>query len=282
MKIKPLGTRKLSLTNKGGLDLFFLGVGSAFTKQQYHTSLLAIKGEDHLLIDCGHRCPQAMHDVGLPVTDVRNILITHSHADHIGGLEELAIMGRYFSKRRPLMVINETFQHLLWETSLRGGLGHNERTAHKVLTFDDFFEVKRPAKIPTYGRDTFTVNVGTIGIKMVRTKHIPDTAPDWQSSFWSCGVIIDDRVFFSSDTRYDPSLVIDYDREFNFEAIFHDCQFFNGGVHAGIDELNQLPTEIKEKLYLMHYGDNWKQFEKTAMKYGFAGFTQEHAYYRFG
>jgi len=180
------------------------------------------------------------------------------------------------------MIINETFQHLIWDTSLRGGLGYNERTAHRVLTFHDYFEVIRPVHIPAYARETFAVNIGTIGIKMLRTKHIPDTAPDWQSSFWSCGVIIDDRVLFSSDTRHDPSLVIDYDNEFNFEAIFHDCQFFNGGVHAGIDELNQLPAEIKEKLYLTHYGDNWKQFEKTAGKYGFAGFTQQHAYYRFG
>ncbi len=282
MKIKPLGKRKLSLTNKGGLDIFFLGVGSAFTKQQYHTSLLVIKGKDHLLIDCGYRSPQAMYDVGLETTAIRNILITHSHADHIGGLEELAIMGRYFSKRKLLMVINESFQHFLWESSLRGGLGHNERTAHKVLTFEDFFDIIRPKKLPEYPRETFSVKIGSIDIKMLRTKHIPDTAPDWQSSFWSCAVIIDDRILFSSDTRYDPDLVLNYDKEFNFEAIFHDCQFFTGGVHAGIDELNQLPAEIKRKMYLSHYGDNWEKFEKTAEKYGFAGFARQHSYYAFG
>jgi ribonuclease BN (tRNA processing enzyme) len=281
MKIKPLGKRKLSLANKGGLNLFFLGVGSAFTKRQYHTSLIVIKGNDHLLIDCGYRCPQAMHDVGLQTTDIRNILITHSHADHIGGLEELAIMGRYFAKRKLRMVINETYQYVLWETSLRGGLGHNERTAHKVLNFEDFFEPIRPKKLPEYIRETLSTKVGSIDIKMVRTKHIPDNAPDWQSSFWSCAVIIDDRILFSGDTRYDPELILDYDKKFNFEAIFHDCQFFTGGVHAGIEELNRLPSDIKNRLYLSHYGDNWEKFEKTAEKYGFAGFARQHHYYVF-
>ncbi|HOT43712.1 MAG TPA: MBL fold metallo-hydrolase [Spirochaetota bacterium] len=282
MKIKPMGKRKLTLANRGGLDLFFLGVGSAFTKRHYQTNLIVIKGKDHLLIDCGTRCPEAMHRVGIATTDIRNVLITHSHADHIGGLEELAIMGRYFAKRKTAMVINETYQHVLWETSLRGGLGHNERTAHKVLTFEDFFEVIRPKKLPEYPRETFSAKVGSIDIKMMRTKHIPDTASDWQSSFWSCAVIIDDRVFFSSDTRYDPDLIRYYDERFSFEAIFHDCQFFNGGVHAGIDELNQLPADIKKRLILSHYGDNWEKFEKIADTYGFAGMAKQHVYYSFG
>ncbi len=282
MKIKPLGKRKLSLTNKGGLDLFFLGIGSAFTKRQYQTNLVIIKGKDHVLIDCGNRCPQAMHEVGIQTTDFRTILITHSHADHIGGLEELAIMGRYFAKRKAAMIIHDTFQHVLWETSLRGGLGHNERTAHKVLTFEDFFDVIRPNKLSKYPRETFSVKAGSIDIKMIRTKHIPDNAVDWQSSFWSCAIIIDDRILFSSDTRYDPDLITTYDKEFNFEAIFHDCQFFTGGVHAGIDELNGLPADIKKRIILSHYGDNWEKFEKTAVKYGFAGFAKQHVYYSFG
>lgn len=282
MKIKSLGKRKLSLVNKGGLDLFFFGIGSAFTKRQYQTNLLVIKGNDHLLIDCGTRCTQAMVECGITTTDIRNILITHSHADHIGGLEELAIMGRYFAKRKPVMVINQTYQHLLWETSLRGGCGHNEQTAHHVTTFEDFFDIIRPAKLARYPRETFSARVGTIDLKIIRTKHIPDSAADWQSSFWSCAVIIDDRILFTSDTRYDPALLLEYDKEFNFEVIYHDCQLFNGGVHAGIDELNQLPAEIKKKIYLTHYGDNWEKFEKTAEKYGFAGFAKQHMYYCFG
>lgn len=274
--------RPLALTNGGALELFFVGVGSAFTKRQYQTNLLIVKGDDHLLVDCGTKCPQALSELGIPVTKIHNFLITHSHADHIGGLEEVSLMGRYVNKRKPVMVINETYQHILWDMSLRGGCAHNEEEARQILSFSDFWDVIRPQWLPDYPRETFQAGVGSIGIKMMRTKHIPDTSHDWQSSFWSCGIIIDDRIFFTSDTRYDPDLVEFYDSHFNFEAIFHDCQFYTGGVHASIEELKNLPESIKNKMYLTHYGDNWEEFQDRAREYGFADIARQHVFYNYG
>ena len=57
------------------LELFFIGVGSAFTKRQYQTNLLIVKGDDHLLIDCGTKCSQAFHELGVPIGEVKNFLI---------------------------------------------------------------------------------------------------------------------------------------------------------------------------------------------------------------
>ena len=139
MKIRKLSKKKLKLTNDGNLELFFIGVGSAFTKRQFQTNLLIIKGKDHLLIDCGTKCPQALADMGVQVTEIENFLITHSHADHIGGLEEVALMGRYVTQKKPLMVINETYQYILWDMSLRGGCAYNEEEARDMLGFSDFF-----------------------------------------------------------------------------------------------------------------------------------------------
>lgn len=281
MRIETLENRKLSLTNKGALELFFIGTGSAFTKRQYQTNLLIVKGKDHLLVDCGTKCPQALAELGLPVTQIDNFLITHSHADHIGGLEEVGLMGRYVTKKKPLMVINETYQYILWDMSLRGGCAYNEEEARDMLTFSDFWTIKRPQWMPDYPRETFNVDIGGLNIKMFRTKHIPDSSSDWQSSFWSCGVIIDNRVMFTSDTRYDYDLVDLYESKFKFEAIFHDCQFFTGGVHAGIEELKQFGPEVKKKMYLTHYGDNWEDYEGKVKEYGFAGLGQQHVFYVF-
>ena len=135
--------------------------------------------------------------------------------------------------------------------------------------------------MPDYPRETFNVDVGGINIKMMRTKHIPDSSSDWQSSFWSCGVIIDNKIMFTSDTRFDYDLIDYYERKFDFEAIFHDCQFFTGGVHASIEELKQFPPDIKKKIFLTHYGDNWEDFEEKIVEFGFAGLGQEHVYYSF-
>ncbi len=281
MRIKTLSDKKLELTNNGDLELFFIGTGSAFTKRQYQTNLLIIKGQDHLLIDCGTKCPQALSELGIPIINIKNFLITHSHADHIGGLEEVSLMARYVTKQKPTMVINETYQHILWDMSLRGGCEANEEEAGDRLSFKDFWNVIRPQWLPDYARETFAARIGSINIKIMRTKHIPDSSSDWQSSFWSCGIIIDDRIFFTSDTRFDYDLVDYYENRFNFEAIFHDCQFYTGGVHASLEELNGLPVEIKNKIFLTHYGDNWEEFESSIAEYGFAGLARHHVFYTF-
>jgi len=281
MNIETLEQRPFALSSDGNLDLFFVGVGSAFTKRHYQTNLLIVKGKDHLLVDCGTKCTQALYELGIPVTSIRNYLITHSHADHIGGLEEVALMSRYVIKKKPAMIINETYQHILWDMSLRGGSAYNEEEARDMLSFSDFWEIIRPQWLPDYPRETFGVKLGSLDIKLMRTKHIPDSSTDWQSSFWSCGIVIDERVLFTSDTRYDPDLVRYYDGRFNLEAIFHDCQFFPGGVHAPLEELKGLPADIKKKTYLTHYGDNWEEFEGKIEEYGFAGLARQHAHYLF-
>jgi ribonuclease BN (tRNA processing enzyme) len=281
MKIETLKDRELKLANKGSLELFFVGVGSAFTKRHYQTNLMIVKGKDHLLIDCGTKTPQALSELGLSVTDISNYLITHSHADHIGGLEEVALVNRYMARKKPVMVIDETYQHILWDMSLRGGCSYNEEEASIMLSFGDFFDVIRPRWLQDYKRETLGAKVGDLGIKMMRTKHIPDSSEDWQSSFWSCGVILDDRVFFTSDTRYDKDLVMQYEEMFNFEAIFHDCQFFTGGVHASLEELKALPLEVKQKMHLTHYGDNWEDFQDRVRDYGFAGLAEQQVFYVF-
>ena len=278
MKTSSRPLKRLPLTNKGELSLYFIGCGSAFAKTLNQNNLLITKGSDHLLIDCGTRCSQALFDVGVSMAQIKNYLITHSHADHIGGLEEAMLFGRYVSQQKPTMVITPTYEKILWEQSLRGGAELSER---EPLTFKDLWHTIRPKKLKGYPRETFEANVGSINIKMPRTMHFPDSATSWRGCAWSCGAIIDDRVFFTSDTRYDPDLVLDYDDRFNFEVIFHDCQMFTGGVHASLEELSQLPENIRRKTVLMHYGDNWRDFRTRAKAAGFLAWAKEGHRYTF-
>jgi ribonuclease BN (tRNA processing enzyme) len=282
MRIQKWSGAKLPLKNDGELTLFFLGAGYAFTKRQCHNNVLIIKGNDHLLIDCGGKCPQALFDLGIPITDIENFLVTHSHSDHIGGLEEACLTNRYIAHKMPTMVINETYEQILWDMSLRGGCAFNEEDPDNTLSFAKYWHVNRPACLAEdYGRETLEANVGSINIKIFRTKHIPDSSGSWESSYWSCGVVIDNRIMYTSDTRFDRELIDTFDAKFNFEYIFHDCQFFSGGVHASIYELNTLPAAIKAKMYLMHYNDNWEDFESKVTEYGFVDLVRPHKFYIF-
>ncbi len=271
---EPLEIGKL--TNDGDLSLYFVGTGSAFTKTLGPNNLLVVKGEDHLLIDCGAKCPQYLHNAGLSIAEIDNFLITHSHADHVGGLEEVQLFGRYISRKKPSMVINEEYQQILWDQSLRGGSEMSEGTP---LKFEDLWSIIRPKQCSQYPRETWQANVGGINVKMPRTKHIPNDAVSWEDSFWSVAVIIDDRVLFTSDTRFDPDLIEVFDQMFQFDLIFHDCQFFAGGVHASLQELDTLPRHLKQKIILMHFGDNWRDFEQDALDMGFYSLAKErHTY----
>lgn len=260
------------------MSLYFVGTGSAFARGLNQNNVLIIKGRDHLLVDCGTKCPQSLFEVGLPLTRIRNFLITHSHSDHIGGLEEAQHLGRYVTSQKPNMVINKTYEKILWQQSLRGG---SEKSEAIDLTFADFWAVVRPKKLKHYPRETWEANIGSINVKMPRTKHFPDSANSWRDSFWSCGVIIDNRILYSSDTRFDPDLLESFDRKFKFEFIFHDCQLFTAGIHASIDELSTLPPKMKKKIILMHYGDNWKDFRAQAKDAGFHSWAKEGHTYTF-
>jgi hypothetical protein len=279
MKEESRNPGSFKLANSGELELYFVGCGSAFSRTMNQNNLLVVKGEQHLMVDCGNKTPQALYDLRIEPSAIENFLITHTHADHIGGLEEIMMVNRYHLHTRPTMIINQEFETILWEHSLRGGSAYSEVHNGNPLGFGDFWNVIRPSLVTGLERETWHASLGELDIKMPRTKHFPDNAVSWRDSFWSCGVLFDERVLFTSDTRFDPELLTELDARYRLEMIFHDCHFHQGGVHASLDELSELPAGLKSKMVLMHYGDNWAQYEGQVAAAGFHSFArQNHSY----
>ncbi|MBN2546445.1 MAG: MBL fold metallo-hydrolase [Spirochaetes bacterium] len=272
--------KKLILKNNGELSLFWLGTGSAFSKILFQNNFLIIKSDTHLLVDCGTKCPLALNNYGSSVMEIKNYLITHSHADHIGGLEEVALINRYIAKLKPNIIIVKEYEKILWDYSLKGGCAFNEIIKGDYLTFNDLFNPIYPSKIKNSERTMYELEFKNINLKFFRTNHVPDSSKSWKDAFLSYGLIIDEKILFTSDTKHDPELIkFLVDKYENIQYIFHDCQLFKGGVHASYEELKKFPREIKNKIFLTHYQDNFKKF--NAEKDGFAGFTKEGYYYTF-
>ena len=239
------------------MTLEFLGVGNAFAKRHYQNNLLV---NGNILIDCAASAGQSLHDTGRSFEQIESLFITHTHADHIGGLEECAFLSKYvYGGRKPRLYLPPALIGNLWDHSLRGGL---EDPEHGATRLEDYFEVVEV---------TPRFQIDEVEFEIVSTLHVPGR--------FCCGLIIDDRVLFSGDTQFAPGKI---DRcGVDAEAIYHDCQFHTGGIHASLDELAALPEGIRRKTYLMHYGDDFENHLKRAEELGFR-WARQHTVYTFG
>lgn len=266
----------LELTNGGRLSVLFIGTGSAFSKRYFQTNVLVVKGEDHLLIDCGTLCPYALEkNYGLELKNIDNLLLTHPHADHIGGVEELALVDRYVKKQKCNLVITDEFKQLLWNESLKGGLKVNEEGS---LSLDDYFVQIKPEQILTEPFEMYEANVGSINVKLFRTKHVTCSDPEvFQISY---GLMIDDRVLYPCDTQFNPEQIDYLVNNFPVKVIFHDCDIsgYSEGVHASYAQLKTLPDEIRAMTYLCHY--NGRAEEINPQDDGFKKFARPGVWYR--
>jgi glyoxylase-like metal-dependent hydrolase (beta-lactamase superfamily II) len=236
-----------------------LGTGSAFAKAFYNNNALLDFQGAKLLVDCGHTAPRALKELGIGFNEIDAVLITHIHADHIGGLEELAFQSKFFFNRKPVLYISEDLIEPLWQHSLRGGLEQDD-----CSKIDDYFEI-RPlqANVP---REVFP----GLRVELLLTPHIPGKN--------SYSILFNDYFFYTSDMVFNRELLERLVRERGVAVIFHDCQLHPPGtVHADLNSLLTLPEELQQRIYLMHYGDDQPQF---VGKTGRMKFVEQHKVYK--
>lgn len=286
--------RRLELKGPPGLlRLGFWGTGSAFAASQYQANLVVIKGDTVVFIDLGNKATLKLAEFGLGVHDIPHLIVTHSHADHVGSLEELGLKRRYEAplrqalaegrrfppqgdgsifariaelKRggtlRPPLYVPESYAQELWEQTLKGGMAYSEELdlggPRGRMKLEHFFDLRPPRPLgDRYGREAWELEIGSgvdrIHFLVYRTPHIPDTATSFERFFFSAGLFIDGRVLVSGDTQFDPWVFEQFGPQ--AETIFHDAQSFPGGVHACYGDLAALDAALKAKLWLYHCDD---------------------------
>lgn len=270
----------IELENEGQLSLFFIGTGSAFAKRFFNTNLLIIKGKDNLLVDCGTLCPYAMEvKYHTPLTSINNLFLTHPHADHIGGVEELILASRYTKHEKVNLIITDEFKKKLWNESLKGGVQYSETG---VMHFEDYFNQIKPALITKKPFAIYEINFGSINLKIFRTMHVTTRSDSLKNSQISYGLLIDNKILFTGDSQFKEKQLKWFMENYpGIQQIFHDCDIPGNSpnVHASYEQLCTLEGAIKNIMYLCHYNSRVDTLACT--QDGFAGFVKPGVYLDF-
>ncbi|WP_224364632.1 MBL fold metallo-hydrolase [Hyalangium versicolor] len=228
------------------LSFLTLGVGDAFSALNY-SSCLAVEAEDQvLLIDCPHPIRKMMREAsassGVPmdVDRVAGVALTHLHADHSSGLEGLGYFSFFLLHRKMPLLAHPEVAHRLWEGHLAAGMecliekhGADPSPKH----FEDYF-THSPLSTES------SVRFGPFSIECRRTyHHLPTTALRIRAGGRCLG--------YSADTAFDEGLIAWLAEA---DLIVHETNY---GVHTPYAKLAALPGELRARMRLIHYPDDF-------------------------
>lgn len=284
------------------MKIQFVGVGNAFASKAsgfYQTNaLIHSRSGKKLMIDCGSLAPHALEDFGITAQNIGDEIdafyVSHLHADHIGGLEYVALSTFFNPKfKRPQLYVHEVIEKELWDQSLRGGL--HTLQGLKPATLRSYFAVHAVKDNESFVWEDIqfcpiqmvhvlsgTIFMPSYGLMIQEGDVLPKSAQEMENSgpgtpnynFKPHG----QKVFFTSDTQFAPHQIEDF---YNIaDVIFQDCETtpFKSKVHAHYNDLKTLSDEVKAKMWLTHY-HTMEGFDATGD--GFLGFVERSKMYEF-
>lgn len=254
-----------------GLELIFLGTGSAFTigVDNYQSNMI-LKSESnkYLLLDCGTDARFSLNEQGLSHRDIDAVYVSHLHADHVGGLEWLAFTTYFDDKcKKPIMYLPKAIGNTLWNTVLAGGLKSLEGKNAKLKNYFSVDLIKKNLAFKWEDQKFYL-------IKTIHVKSDNTILPSYGLYFKTKKK----KVLMTIDTQFTPDVLSKYFE--SADVIFHDCETsrIRSGVHAHYNELKKLPKHIKKKMWLYHYNPGKLP---NAVKDGFLGFVKKGQSFQF-
>ena len=231
------------------MDLIFLGRGAAFNPKEGNNSAYFIENNELFLIDCGETVfSKLIMDNVINDIDEINVMITHTHSDHIGSLGAL-VMYSYYNMHKPINIILPSnakyFDNI---EKILSGFGCNMNMYNYIneKEYDNRYCAFQ-------------------NMRFIETDHCDEL---------DCyGILFNTEsgiVYYSGDTREINSVKALISSGQKIDKIYMDTTSSNypGNVHLYIGILNaEIPTNIKRKIYCMHINDD--KCISLIDKYGF-------------
>jgi len=228
------------------LSFIPLGVGDAFSALRY-SSCLAVEAEGQvLLVDCPHPIRKMMREasltsgVELDTDRVAGVALTHLHADHSSGLEGLGYFSFFLLKRRLTVLAHPEVSRRLWDGHLAAGMEAliarpGEPPQPKGV--EDYYTLEPLSTEAPVRLGPFTVEC------RFTYHHVPTTALRIRAGGRCLG--------YSADTAFDEVLIAWLAQA---DLLVHETNY---GVHTPYEKLAALPAELRSRMRLIHYPDDF-------------------------
>ena len=231
------------------MELKFLGRGAAFNPKERNTSAFFIENKQLFLIDCGESVfEKLVLNELLCDIDCVNLMITHTHSDHIGSLGTLVMYSYYMLGKPVNIVVKEDEKYINDIKKVIAGFG----ITNEMYAFID-------EKMLDNKYNSFS------SIRYIDTKHY-----DGLNCYSIIMNTVAGLIYYSGDTREMTQMntVIQSGQE--IEKLYVDVTSadFSGNPHLFIGDLNKLiPNEMREKVSCMHFNND--DCINLARNYGF-------------
>ena len=94
------------------LTVQFIGSGDAFGTDGRFQACISLRWQQqHVLVDCGASSLIALKRLGLDLSSVDAICVSHLHGDHFGGIPFLVLDQQFSRRERPLLLAGPTGLH---------------------------------------------------------------------------------------------------------------------------------------------------------------------------
>lgn len=220
------------------MDLKFLGRGAAFNPKEGNNSAYFVENNQLFLIDCGESIFERLFESGLlESVESINLMITHTHSDHVGSLGSLAMYSFYVLHKPLNIILPENAKHLPNIEKILSGFYVEEQMYNYIneKNFDDKYQ-------------TFK------NIRYMETNHRDDL---------NCyGILFNTQngiVYYSGDTKEINNIKALIASGESIDKLYIDTTTdnFSGNVHVYIGILKEeIPDELKKCVYCMHINND--------------------------